>query len=288
MNTRAGIIVVALTLNHGLAGAPSLRAQSLSKFDAASVRRVDIPPVAGGVPVFPPVGGVGTGRIAYRGTWLMGLISEAFGVRADQISGTAWTQVRSERYDIVANIPHGATKDDFKRMLQDLLVDRFGLRFHMGSTTRPIYALRVGTGGAKVKPTERRVGDGINTSAGIRPGGDERGCPSLPSDYQGMVSLPAAGAICWTAQDVPVADLAGVLERPAGRPIIDETGLTGRYDFKIWFEFTGRAGDSGVLQNRAPNVFTAVQEQLGLRLEPATRSFPEFVIDSIQRDPREN
>src|SRR5687768_9665961 len=87
MSAKAAIVVVAASLSLGLASAHDLRAQSVPTFEAASVKRVDIPPVAAGVPVFPVVGGVGTGRIAYRGTWLAGLISQAFGVRPDQISG---------------------------------------------------------------------------------------------------------------------------------------------------------------------------------------------------------
>ena len=96
-----------------------------------------------GVPVFPVTGGVGTAqplRVTYRGTWLPPLIAEAFDVRWDQITGPAW--LSTERYDIVANIPQGATKDDFKLMLADLLRERFRLRSHMHSKIRPIYALR--------------------------------------------------------------------------------------------------------------------------------------------------
>ena len=121
----------------------ALRAQSTKKFEVASVRRVEIPANAFGVPVFPVTGGVGTAqplRVTYRGTWLLPLIAEAFDVRWDQITGPAW--LSTERYDIVANIPQGATKDDFKLMLADLLRERFRLRFHMHSKIRPIYALR--------------------------------------------------------------------------------------------------------------------------------------------------
>ena len=156
---------------------PALRAQSTKKFEVASVRRVEIPPTVYGVPVFPTSGGVGTsspGRITYRGTWLKPLIAEAFGVRSDQITGPTW--LNTERYDIVANIPQGATKDD----------------------------------------------------------------------------------------------------------------LTGRYDFMIRYQFQGRGGDAGAAADRAPTVFTAVEEQLGLKLDPTTKSFPALIIDSIEREPTEN
>ena len=265
--------------------APVLRAQSPKKFEVASVRPAEIPPNVNGVPVFPTTGGVGTsspGRITYRGTWLTPLIAEAFGVRSDQINGPAW--LNTERYDIVANIPLGATKDDFKLMLADLLGSRFRLQFHMGSKTRPIYVLRVGNNGARLKPTERRADDATDPSVG---GVDAQGCPLVSPNYKGMVSRPVPGVMCWTARDVAITDLARLLEQPAGRPIVDETGLTARYDFTIRYQFMGRGADPGAA-DRAPTVFTAVEEQLGLKLEPTTRSFPELIIDSMEREPTAN
>lgn len=263
----------------------SVQAQNSKKFEVASVRRVEIPSNVNGVPVFPVTGGVGTsspGRIAYRGTWLTPLIAEAFGVRTDQITGPAW--LSTSRYDIVANIPEGATKDDFKLMLADLLRDRFRLQFHMGSKTRPVYALRVASNGPALKPTGRRADDATDPAVG---GVDAQGCPIVSPNYKGMISRPVPGAMCWTARDVAITDLARLLEQPAGRPIVDETGLTARYDFTIRYQFMGRGADPGAADS-APTVFTAVEEQLGLKLEPSTRSFPELIIDSMEREPAEN
>jgi hypothetical protein len=84
-STRTLGLVVTLPVLLGM-NAPAVRAQSLKKFEVASVRRAEIPPTVYGVPVFPPTGGVGTSspeRITYRGTWLTPLIAEAFGVRTD-------------------------------------------------------------------------------------------------------------------------------------------------------------------------------------------------------------
>ena len=285
-NRSARMLGLAVALAVLVMNAAALRAQSPKKFEVASVRRVEIPANANGVPVFPVTGGVGTGeplRITYRGTWLFGLIAEAFGVRSDQITGPAW--LATTRYDIVANIPPGATKDDFKLMLADLLRERFRLQFHMDSKIRPIYVLRAGNNGPILKPTERRADDATEPSAR---GVDADGCPIVSPNYKGMVGLPAPGMMCWTARDVSSADLARHLEQPAGRPIVDETGLTGRYDFKIRYQFQGRGAGTGAAPDPAPTVFTAVEEQLGLKLEPATRSFPALIIDSIEREPTEN
>jgi len=96
------------------------------------------------------------------------------------------------------------------------------------------------------------------------------------------------GGMCSTAQAVSIADLAGIIERPAGRPVMDETGLLGRYDFTIQLPSVRRATDAAAASDPAPSIFTAVEEQLGLKLESATRSFPQLIIDSIEREPTEN
>ena len=272
--------------------ASALRAQSGQKFEVASVRRVEILPAPNGVPVFPTTDGIGTGsphRITYRATWLKPLIAEAFGVRVDQIAGPAWLD--TARYDIVANIPQGATKDDFKLMLADLLRERFRLRVHMDhmdARVRPIYALRVGKNGPKITPTTR-TGD-ATVSSGVIGAVDAQGCPILPPDHQGMLgrATPVPGEMCWSARDVAMANLVPVLEWRAGRAVLDETGLTGRYDFTIRFQGMSRAPDAGAAFDAAPSVFTAVEEQLGLKLEPGTSSFPALIIDAIEREPTEN
>jgi uncharacterized protein (TIGR03435 family) len=94
--------------------------------------------------------------------------------------------------------------------------------------------------------------------------------------------------MCWKGQDVTMTELAHFLEQPAARPVVDDTGLTGHYDFQIRLEWIRRRSDAGPASDSLPTVFTAVQEQLGLRLESATHSFPHLVIDSIDREPTEN
>ena len=86
-----------------------------------------------------------------------------------------------------------------------------------------------------------------------------------------------------------MADLVRLLESPVvARPIIDETGLTGHYDLKIRLESDRPRTDTGVASDPAPSVFTAVQEQLGLKLEPSTAPFGHLTIDAIDREPTDN
>ena len=273
----AAMPAVAIPLIIGVTNAPALRAQAQPdlRFEVASVRRVEIVATDRGVPVFPVTGGIGTTdprRITYRGTWLFNLIAEAFGVRADQITGPDW--INKERYDIVANIPEGTTKDQFKVMLGNLLRDRFHLRFHMESKTTPVYALRVAKSGPKFKETT--VKDGDETARAFGPP-DAQGFPSLPPNYHGIVGIPANGEMLTTVQGVLIADFARWIETSARRPVIDETGLLGRYDFKIRFEWL-RPGpiNAAVASDPSPNIFAAVEGQLGLKLESSTSALPHL------------
>lgn len=288
----AGAAAVAIPLILGLTSAPALRAQAdpSLRFEVATVRRVEIPDMDGRTLAPKIDGGIGTAdphRISYHGTWLMGLMVDAFGVRADQIAGVP-QPVKTSRYDIVANIPDGATKEQFNVMLGNLLRDRFHLRFHMDTKIIPVYALRVGKNGPKFKQTASHDDSTIPArTSGAR---DPQGFPIVTPNFKGIVGWPASGEVHWTAQDVPMSNLASLLESPVvGRPIVDETSLTGHYDFKISLPGIGRRPtDPSVAADPAPSVFTAVQEQLGLKLEPSTHSFPQLIIDSIDRDPVDN
>jgi uncharacterized protein (TIGR03435 family) len=91
-----------------------------------------------------------------------------------------------------------------------------------------------------------------------------------------------------TAQDVSMADFARSIEQQAGRPVLDETGLKGGYDFKIHFGSVRRPTDAGVPSDPSPTIFTAVEEQLGLKLESTNGTFTQLIIDSIDREPTDN
>jgi len=282
-----GILAIAIPVILGQNLDPNLR------FEVASVRRIEISNNDRGVPVFFPTGGIGTSdptHFAWHGAWLMNLVAEAFGVRAEDISGAAWLKVNRERYDILINIPEGATKEQFNVMLGNLLRDRFHLRFHIESKVVPAYALRVGKNGPKFKEAVPRD-DAKIPSEHV----DAQGFPIPTPAFKGMLSLPHDGQTFIVGQDVPVADLARLLEHPGGpvrpedRPVIDETGLTAHYDFKIHFEYFRRpTADAGVAADPAPSALDAVEQQLGLKLESTTTSIPQLIVDSIDRDPTEN
>lgn len=143
--------------------------------------------------------------------------------------------------------------DERFRMLQQVLADRFGMKAHMEARELPAYDLVVAKGGSKLK------GPGPNDS----------------------------GATQWKAQDgkvqwtgAPLANFVFALSNETGRPVVDKTGLTGRYSFTLEFEPAARAGKD---ESGRPSVFTALEEQLGLKLVPAKEPVDVLVIDSIKQ-----
>ena len=193
-----------------------------------------------------------------RATWtadtLLNLISGAYDLKYhEQIAGgPRWAG--SDRFDIVARASSDSplSKEQVAQMLQTLLADRFQLSIHREMKDIPIYALVVAKGGPKVKPPDPSK-TGMRTSAGNE-------------------------GIHITAWQGSMGKLADQLSVTAGRPVLDKTGLPGNYAFTLAFApFTG-AADSDI-----PSMSTALEEQLGLRLEPQRAALEIIVIDNAER-----
>jgi uncharacterized protein (TIGR03435 family) len=203
--------------------------------------------------------------------------------RGDLVSGMPdW--VKSERYDIQAKVAAAdlaawreLSDSDRRVMVQAILADRFKLQVRREPRDVPIYELVVAKTGSKVK--EAKPGDPRELKG---PDG---------SLIRGMLHT---GQGQFTAQNESMSDLALNLSDYADRQVIDKTGLTGRYDFTLQFtpepghgpEYRGAAGraQSGTPPDTAgPSVYTAVQEQLGLKLEPAKSPVEGLVIDHVER-----
>lgn len=203
-------------------------------------------------------------------TTLRDLITFAYGVHARQIVGAPdWTE--SERYDLTAQPDGEGMPNDrqWRRMVQKLLADRFALTFHRETREMPAYVITVAGGGPKL----------------ARSGGDPNGLPGL--FFKGLGVLPAINAT--------IGDFAGVLQAVVlDRPVVDRTGLTGRFDFTLQWtpdetQFGGRGGQAAAQAgpNAPPGLFTAMQEQLGLRMESARTQVEALVIDRAAK-PSEN
>ena len=205
-------------------------------------------------------------------TTLNDLITFAYGIHAKQITGgPAWLE--TEKYDLAAQ-PNGEGQPNdrqWKGMVQKLLADRFKLTFHRDKKELSVYAITVGKNGPKLTKSE----------------GDPNGLPGL--FFRGLGVLPARNAT--------MADFAGVMQGAVlDRPVVDQTGLTGRWDFVLtWTPDEFQFGGLGMrpppppANNAAapPDLFTAFQEQLGLKLESTKAQAEVFVIDRVAK-PTEN
>ena len=222
------------------------------------------------------------------------LIRVAYGVEENQIQGL--NTLGSENYDVEAKMEKSVADNLQKldqdqriearrHMLQALLADRFKLTIHRETKELPIYALVVAKNGPKLQ--EAKPGDTYpNGFKG--PGG--RGGRGMMMMGQGEL----------TGQGLHIADLARQLSQQLGRSVVDKTGLTGLYDFTLkWtpdnqMPMPGGAGDGGrgsdgsaSTDSSSPSIFTAVQEQLGLKLESQKGPVEVLVIDHVEK-PSEN
>jgi uncharacterized protein (TIGR03435 family) len=160
-----------------------------------------------------------------------------------------------ERYDVVATMPGSPSRAEQQQMLQALLADRFKLQVHYEKQDRPVYALTVARPG--------RLGGGLRPST--------RDCAVKES---GCGMSLGGGVLRATGQPLSIINSAG---RPDGRIIVDKTGLPGLYDFTLRYSLQPGPNDD------TPSIFTAVEEQLGLKLVTDTAPLDVVVVDRIER-----
>jgi uncharacterized protein (TIGR03435 family) len=252
-------------------------------------------------------GGPGTadpGRMTWSGATLQALLISAYGVKTDQISGPGWLE--SERYDIEAKVPPGSTRPQFILMLQNLLADRFKLALHKDTKEFSVYELTVAKDGPKLKPSPpdpdfKPPAEGTRAGTG---GLDKDGFPILlPGERQG--GRFGNGVVHSTFRMYTMSDFAKDLEALINMAngdspfapvhVIDRTGLTAQYDFKL-----ESAGEVVLPNNRAaqgtpadpgsaaPSLFTALEKQLGLKLEHSKQPLDIIVIDRVEKTPTDN
>jgi uncharacterized protein (TIGR03435 family) len=199
-------------------------------------------------------------RVRYVAVKLTDLVTEAYGVRYEQVSGApGWGDgPAGARYDIEAKAEGDAkpAKEQLQQMLQSLLAERFRLKVRRETADTPIYALVLAKGGSKLKAVDK--GEGVRVRAS---GTSQR--------MDGKTTMEF---------------LARQLSISAGRLVVDRTGLTGDYEYTL--EWTP---DSAAAPDDSPSVsiFTAVQEQLGLKLEPAKAQVEMLIIEHAEM-PAEN
>ena len=204
---------------------------------------------------------------------LKNLIEYAFNVQNFQIKeGPA--SILSEHFDIRAKLDtsahvnpnmsdeeQGSFLKEQRRRVQNLLADRFQLRLHRETRELPVYALMAAKNGPKLH--ESAVTDGPNAPSSTRIG---------PGRFSGRRIKPSS--------------LAEALSNQLGRTVIDRTGLNGFYDFTLkWMP--DESSERMFKESSGPSLFTAIQEQLGLKLEPSKGPVEILVIDHVEQ-PSEN
>jgi uncharacterized protein (TIGR03435 family) len=247
-------------------------------------------------------GGPGTKepeRITGPRVTLQRFLTVAYGVDFDQIQGPAWTG--EQRYDLIAKVPPGTSKDQIKVMLQNLMAERFKLVLHHVSKDLPVYELTIAKTGAKLQET--RETDLRPMRLGEPTPLDQDGFPQLPSGAYGCTHTVVYALTRMTCRGMPLSFLASELAVPLGTGsgntfamarIVDRTGFTGKYDFRL--EYSGAYGPGGALSLSGPDVepggglplAAAVEKQLGLKLTKSSAPFDVLVIDRAERIPTEN
>jgi uncharacterized protein (TIGR03435 family) len=187
------------------------------------------------------------------------LLLVGYGVQKKEIvNAPDW--IRTERWDIkgVPDVPGQPSIPQLQALTRKLLAERFGLVTHTEKREMEVYALTVGKGGEKMTPSA----------------GDPNGLPDETDRENGGVRMMQAA-------NVSMADFMLMMKFFMDRPVVDQTGLTGRYDFRLnWTFDESKAPVDG---SAPPGIFTAIQEQMGLKLEAVKAQTDVLVIDKVER-----
>jgi uncharacterized protein (TIGR03435 family) len=263
-------------------------------FEVASVKPAG--PMKPGRPIG-MTGGPGTedlGQIHWNYVTLQAMLMRAYNVKEYDISGPAW--LSTERYDIAAIVPAGTSKEQFQLMVRNLLVQRFKLKLHRETKEGTVYELTVGKNGPRFKQSPQEAPPESNAADPTY-----NGQPVLHHGADGVIELPpsmhgkghmAIRSFMGTEIRVRREGLAYLIERLSTdlhRPVVDDTGLTGEYDYALKYTpESATAASAAAADDRPPDVFTALRSQLGLRLEPKKVPQDELVIDAVEKTPIEN
>jgi uncharacterized protein (TIGR03435 family) len=235
------------------------------------------------------------GRLTATNMPVRPMITFAYGLAQYQlVGGPSW--ITNDAFDIVAKMegdpapsPPGSGADPMQLALRGLLADRFKLKVHRETREMDIYALVMakpgGAPGPSLKPS---TADCAAQAAAARRGGPPPGPPGPPvpgSPFCGIFGGP--GRLRFGG--LPATAFGQAFSGQSGRMVVDRTGLTGSWDFELTFAVEGRGGPGGggpdapAIDPNAPSFFTAVQEQLGLKLESTKGPVEVLVIDAIEK-----
>ena len=238
----------------------------------------------------------------------------AYKVKSFQIQGPDWLNV--DRFNVTAKMPPGSSRDDIPQMMQALLADRFKLQFHRTTADQNVYALVVLKSGLKLKesapedPTATGIGGAAAPLAATPTDGSAQIRASASSDASGNVTsssvngdmkmVPSENGMKMEISKMNTVGMVEVLGRVVDRPVVDMSGLKGRYDMTLevgreeMLNMARAAGlavpipaGPGAAEPGGSGVFASIQ-QFGLKLEPRKAPVDLLVIDHVERTPTEN
>jgi len=234
------------------------------------------------------------GRMKVQGVTLKQLILEAYRVRNFQLSGGA-SWIDSQRFAIEARTTPGAGADAMLLMLRALLEERFKLKVHREMKEGPVYLLSVAKNGVKLTPATCVPFDSSSLVGQMRKTDEERAaqCSGIGSiDYRSNAAdhnLDSKGATLQDGVGPPFESITGQLSLVLDRPVYDKTGLDGIFEFHLrWTSdrssevIPPSTSSSAPADPTSPSLFTAIQEQLGLRLDSGKGPIELLVIDHIE------
>jgi uncharacterized protein (TIGR03435 family) len=259
-----------------------------TRFEAISIRPAAPDPtgmtrVQGGIDSKDP------GQVTYRNISVVNLLTRAYGPHASrQIVGPNWLDSVDVRFDVLAKIPPGTTKEQFAVMMQNLLAERFGLKLHHETKEFKAWNLVAAKSGAKLTPASPETGERPSGNAGQ----DAEGFPVL--NHRGAKTIYSSrsdgGAVArMIAKDEPVSILLAQLSQELGGLVIDKTGLTGTYDFRIEYTPFVRQMLPGSAEAElgTPGLVSALR-QIGLAVTETKAAQDVLVIDHVEKTPTGN
>jgi len=263
-----------------------------AEFEVVSIKPMPETAPGAGSRIFGCSGGPGTsdpGLITCEHETARGLVILAHDFDFTRIS-FAELPGTDPQFEIAAKVPHGATKQQVRQMWQKLLATRFQLAVHRETREVPVYELVVAKGGFKAKEWGDRKDDPDASpwEPGKPPKLDKDGFPLLPAGQ--TISRFTAGKAAFVAAGT-MHDMASFLEgrlrlnERTPRPVLDATGLTGKYDLRMWWSPKADHDDTA----DGPSMLSALESQLGLKLQPKKSAPVEMlIIDHLDRKPTEN
>ena len=267
--------------------------------DAPSFEVASVKPASPSATAISCSGGPGT---ASPGIWrcsnvpLAFLISRSYGFQAYQFTPRA--PCCQGRFDFTAKVPDGTSKEQFHQMLQNLLVERFKLKLHHEQKEMAIYELTVAIKGPKMKESAPDASSAPEDPWALPEysmGKD--GYPAFPAGRGGLAG--SNGHYRWTGFNVAMQEIVKTLSFHLGGPVVDATGLRGKYDIDMtwnidvaWLlERAGRRDQIEELPDDGPSgptLIRAVQDQLGLKLNSKKGLGDIVVVDHVEKVPIEN